>query len=155
MLSILKKITKQYHYAIHKIIAGFIKYINSWHTDRMLQKLDASLKVCNEYLLWILSQLRGNISLPALRTSMNMVAVVYAPIYPASLPPASTHAPVVRWSPEHLLGSSHPRSGKRAEQILALCNRQAGQADVAAPRGGCASSPGSPHRLGSYTQWVL
>ena len=103
----------------------------------MLQKLDASLKVCNEYLLWILFQLRGNINLLALRTSMNMVAVVYAPIYHASLPPASTHAPVVRWSPEHLLGSSHPRqqSGRRDEQILAPVQQQAGQAYVAAPRG--------------------
>ena len=121
MLSTLKKITKQYHYAFHKIIAGFIKYINSWHTDRMLQKLDASLKLCDEYLLWILSQLRGNISLLALRTSMNMVAVMYAPIHHASLPPASTHTPVMRCSPERLLGSSHPRQqiGRRREQRLA------------------------------------
>lgn len=67
---------------------------------------------------------------------MNMVAVVYAPIYPESLPPASTHAPVVRWSPEHLLGSSHPRqqSGRRDEQILVPL-QQAGQASVAAPWG--------------------
>lgn len=138
MLSTLKKITKQYHYAIHKIIAGFIKYNNSWHTDRMLQKLGASLKVYDEYLLWILSQLRGNISLLALSTSMNMVAVVNAPILHASLPPASTHTPVMRFSPEHLLGSFHPRqqSGRRGEQILApvqqagrpgLCSSTTGQ----------------------------
>lgn len=87
----------------------------------MLQKLGASLKVYDEYLLWILSQLRGNISLLALRTSINMVAVVNAPTHHASLPPASTHTPVMRFSPEHLLGSSHPRqqSGRRGEQIFA------------------------------------
>ena len=138
MLSTLKKITKQYHYAIHKIIARFIKHINSWQTDRMLQKLDASLKVCDEYLLWILSQLRGNTSLLALGTSMNMVAVVYALIHHASLPAASTHSPVMRCSPEHLLGSSHPRqqSGRRDEQRPApvpqagrpgLCSSTTGQ----------------------------